>query len=308
GAAPAAGSRSSPTPAAAPPADLAQVFERTVDLDSHPVLASHVIDGRAVLPVALHLEFLAHAALHGNPGLAFHGVNDLRITKGITLGPGDVTAVRAFAGKAVKRDGRLVVPVELRAKRRNGQDAVRSRAEVVLAAELPPPPAADRPPALPDYPLPVDRAYAELLFHGPALHGLAAITGMSDAGMTAAARPAPPPADWLRAPPRSGWVADPLVIDSSFQMMCLWCRHQHGATSLPNFVGRYRQFRRRFPDGPVAVAVRVTRDDGRFVRADLDYLDADGAVVAQVQDYECMIDPKLNAAFRRNRLEAPATA
>ncbi|MBX9626880.1 MAG: polyketide synthase dehydratase domain-containing protein, partial [Gemmataceae bacterium] len=188
------------------------------------------------------------------------------------------------------------------------RDAVRSRAEVVLAADLPPPPAADRPPALPAYPLPVERAYAELLFHGPDLHGLVALTGMSDAGMTAAARPAPPPAGWFRSPPRSAWVADPLVLDSSFQMMCLWCRHRHGSTSLPGFVGRYRQFRRQFPAGPVDIAVRVTRDDGRFVRVDIDYRDADGRLVAQVQDYECMIDPALNAAFRRNRLEAAATA
>jgi NAD(P)-dependent dehydrogenase (short-subunit alcohol dehydrogenase family)/acyl carrier protein len=304
GAAPPAGAR----PATPPPADLALAFERAVDIDSHPVLGSHVIDGRAVLPVALHLEFLAHAALHGNPGLVFHGVNDLRITKGVTLGPGEAATVRAFAGRAAKRDGQLVVPVELRARRGNGQDAVRSRAEVVLVPELPPPPAADRPPALPPYPVSVDRAYADGLFHGPALRGLLALTGMSDAGMTGTARPAPPPADWLRAPHRSAWVADPLVLDGSFQMMCLWCRHQHGATSLPSFVGRFRQFRRRFPDGPVTVAARVTRDNGTFVRADLDYRDADGAVVAQVQDYECMIDPKLNAAFRRNRLEAPATA
>ncbi|MBX9627655.1 MAG: SDR family NAD(P)-dependent oxidoreductase, partial [Gemmataceae bacterium] len=123
----------------APAADLALAFERTVDADSHPVLGSHVIDGRAVLPVALHLEFLAHAALHGHPGLHFHGVNDLRITKGIALGPGESAAVRGFAGKPTKQGGRLVVPVELRAQRPGGRDAVRSRAEVVLAAELPPP-------------------------------------------------------------------------------------------------------------------------------------------------------------------------
>ena len=30
--------------------------------------------------------------------------------------------------------------------------------------------------------------------------------------------------------------------------------------------------------------------------------DADGIVVAQVQDYECVIDAGLNQAFRRNQL------
>ena len=46
----------------------------------------------------------------------------------------------------------------------------------------------------------------------------------------------------------------------------------------------------------------MTRDNGSFARADIDYLDADGGVVAQMQDYECVIDPGLNQAFRRNQL------
>ena len=56
---------------------LPVAFERALSLDNHPVLAAHVIDGRAVLPMALTVEWLAHAALHGNPGLAFHGLDNL---------------------------------------------------------------------------------------------------------------------------------------------------------------------------------------------------------------------------------------
>ena len=41
---------------------------------------------------------------------------------------------------------------------------------------------------------------------------------------------------------------------------------------------------------------------GTFARADIDYLDADGTVIAQLQDYECVIDPALNQSFRRNQL------
>ena len=85
-------------------------------------------------------------------------------------------------------------------------------------------------------------------------------------------------------------------------MMILWSFAQHGAGSLPCFAGRYRQYRRAFPAGPSRVAVRITRDNGTFARADVDYLDADGTVIAQLQDYECVMDPGLNQAFRRNQL------
>jgi hypothetical protein len=71
---------------------------------------------------------------------------------------------------------------------------------------------------------------------------------------------------------------------------------------LPNYAGRYRQFRRTFPAGPVSVVIRVTRDNGTFARADIDFLDADSQVIAQMQDYECMMEKSLHHAFRRNQL------
>ena len=289
---------------AVPNPDLSLAFERALDVDTHPVLRSHVLDGRAVLPMALHLEFLAHAALHGHPGLVFHGFNDLRITAGVKLDPGDALVVRAFAGKAAKQDKLFLVPVELRGKKKDGKELIKSRAEVILVAALPKAPAADRPPAVAPYPHPVADAYRDLLFHGPDLHGLERVDGVGELAITGAAATAPPPADWLAYPLRSQWVADPLVLDVSFQLMILWSRHQHGAASLPNFAGRYRQFRRHFPDGPVTVVARITRDNGTFARADIDYLDADGQVVAQLQDYECMMTDTLNAAFTRNQLGA----
>ncbi|HYH63899.1 MAG TPA: SDR family NAD(P)-dependent oxidoreductase, partial [Urbifossiella sp.] len=289
---------------AVPNPDLALAFERALDVDTHPVLRSHVLDGRAVLPMALHLEFLAHAALHGHPGLVFHGFNDLRITAGVKLDPGDALVVRAFAGKATKQDKLFLVPVELRGKKKDGKELIKSRAEVILVGALPKAPAADRPPAVAPYPHPVADAYRDLLFHGPDLHGLERVDGVGELAITGATATAPPPADWLTYPLRSQWVADPLVLDASFQLMILWSRHQHGAASLPNFAGRYRQFRRHFPDGPITVVARITRDNGTFARADIDYLDADGQVVAQLQDYECMMTDTLNAAFTRNQLGA----
>ena len=297
----ASGSMSS---AALPNVDLALAFERALDVESHSVLRSHVIDGRAVLPMSLHLEFLAHAALHGHPGLVFHGFNDLRITQGVKLEAGEALTLRAFAGKANRQDKLFVVPVELRGKKRDGKELVKSRAEIVLVAALPKAPTADRPPAVGVYPFTPDAAYGEVLFHGADLRGVEAAEGVSDLAFIGTAGVAPPPAEWFQYPLRSGWVADPLVLDASFQMMILWSHHQHGAGSLPNFAGRYRQFRRSFPDGPVRVVIRVTRDNGTFARADIDYLDADGQVVAQMQDYECMMEKSLNAAFRRNQLGA----
>jgi len=292
-----------------PIGDLSVVFERAIELASHPVLRSHVIDGRAVLPMALHMEWLAHAALHGNPGLVFHGFNEMRVTNGIMVEESLPATVRAFAGRGIKSEKNFLVPVELRGRRRDGREVVHSKAEVILTAALPKAPATIRVPDVQPYPHPLEEIYRFFLFHGPDLHGIERIEGVAEGAFVGSVYPAPAPGEWLTEPLRNSWVADPLALDASFQMMILWSYAQHGAGSLPCFAGRYRQYRRAFSAGPVRVQIRITRDNGSFARADIDYLDAaDGTVIAQIQDYECVIDPQLNQAFRRNQLSPRAKA
>jgi hypothetical protein len=261
-----------------------------------------VLDGRAVLPLALHLEWLAHAALHGNPGLVFHGFNDLRVTHGVHVDPGSAISLRAFAGKAVKQEKLFIVPVELRGKRKDGREVIYSRGEIVLVASLPVAPPADRPPIVAPLRYPVAEAYRDHLFHGPELQGIDRIAGTSNDALVGSVRSAPLPTEWFLSPLRSAWVADPLVLDSSFQLMILWTVSHRDTGSLPCFAGRYRQYRKAFPSDPTTVVIRVRRDDGKFARADIDYLDADGRVIAQMQDYECVMDKNLSQAFRRNQL------
>jgi malonyl CoA-acyl carrier protein transacylase len=284
-----------------PSPDMTPTFERTVDPVTHPILKSHVLDGKAVLPMALHLEWLAHAALHGNPGYLFHGFNDLRVTAGVQIDASGPVQVRAFASKPVKQDKLLVVPVQLRSKRKDGRDTIHSRAEIVLTSALPTPPPADRPPTVQPVTYSVAQAYREQLFHGAAMRGIERIEGMSATAFIGTALPAPIPGDWFLSPLRSSWLADPLVLDVSFQMMILWTQGQHQTGSLPCFAGRYRQYRKTFPSGPTTVVIRVRRDDGIFARADIDYLDAEGRVIAQMQDYECVMEKTLNEAFRKNQ-------
>jgi hypothetical protein len=279
------------------------VFERSLDLTTHPVLRSHVIDGRAVLPMVLHMEWLAHAALHGNPGLLFHGFNEMRVTNGIMVEESATTHVRALEARATKVDKTFIVPVEIRGKRRDGKDVVHSRAEVVLTAALPKAPIAAAAPEVQPYPHPLEEIYHYFLFHGPDLHAIERVTGFSETAFIGSGYPSPSPNDWLQEPLRGQWVADPLILDASFQMMILWSYAQHGSGSLPCFAGRYRQYRRTFPTNPVVIQIRITRDNGSFARSDIDYIDAtDGGVIATLQDYECVIDPQLNQAFRRNQL------
>ena len=97
-----------------------------------PCLASHVLDGRAVLPAALMIEWLGHGAVHGNPGLNFHGFDEFQVLKGLVLGAGEAVQVSILAGTTETRDGLTVVPMQL-TSRREGRPVLHARAKIVLS-------------------------------------------------------------------------------------------------------------------------------------------------------------------------------
>jgi acyl transferase domain-containing protein/acyl carrier protein len=282
-------------PQALPPA-----FERVVDVDDFPVLEAHVLDGRPVVPMVLMLEWLAHAALVQNPGYTFHGCDDLRVLQGVPLEGGHPQTLRVGAGKAVRRDGFFIASAEVRSHH-EGREILHTRAEIVLAASLPAAPAPREAPLLAAYPYTAEEVYRRgMLFHGPAMQCIEQIDGSGEPGIAGAIRSAPAPSEWLRQPLRQHWLSDPLVIDGSLQLIILWTLDQRGAANLPCHIRRYRQYRRGFPTDGVRAVVVIDRASDLHALADIDYLDGAGKLIARIEGYECVIDPALERAFKRN--------
>ncbi len=293
-----------------PPQNLyvSSAFDLDLNIDQFPFLKSHVIDSKAVVPVAVMIEWLAHAAVHNNPGLKFQGLNDLRVLKGIILDSRQTYNLQAMTGKAIKSDGLHVVPVELSGHDGQGRAVAHARARVVLAAGY----GLARPPRsrldLEHYPHASADIYGDQrLFHGEAFHGLREILGCSTQGINALVSPAPQPQVWIEQPLRNSWFADPLALDSSFQMLILWSFEQYQSGSLPVFAGRYRQYREHFPASGVEVRARIISNNQHRATTDIDFVDpADGQLVARLENYECVIDASLNATFQRNKLTGVA--
>jgi hypothetical protein len=273
---------------------MSLVFERKVSVADFPFLASHIINGAPVLPFAFIAEWLAHTALHGQPGLHFHGLDGMRIYKGVLLKEPEYP-VTLLAGRAVKTDGFYTVRTELR-----GPGAVlHASADIILAAKLPAAPA-----VMPDFPLQpyartVEKAYRDILFHGPDMRSIRSVAGCSQAGIVVHAGQALPPKNWMRQPWRDAWLADPAALDAAFQAMILWTCEKLGAASLPCYAGRYRQYR-RMPESGCVIRARVTKSTDGLAGADMDFLDHAGVLVARLEGYECTVDKSLGEAFRRN--------
>ncbi|QXE92020.1 type I polyketide synthase [Geomonas subterranea] len=291
-------------PATGKPQNLSEAFSLTLTVPEYPFLRSHVLDGKAVLPMAVIVEWLAHGALHGNPGFRFHGFNDLRICKGVVFEDNTPFTVNVMAGRAEKRESFWLVPVELSSPGVNGKTILHARAEIVLATKHPEGIRSIK--EIPSTPyVPHDGVIYnnERLFHGPDLHGIEQVDGCSAKGIAASVKGAPAPGKWIRRPLRSSWLTDPLVLDSAFQMMILWSFERFGAGSLPCFAARYRQFQETFPREGVQVVIRVTSESKHGASADMEFLDrSSGKLVARLEGYECVIDPSLKQAFQRNKL------
>ncbi|OGA15682.1 MAG: hypothetical protein A3H32_04625 [Betaproteobacteria bacterium RIFCSPLOWO2_02_FULL_63_19] len=286
------------------PRELAQTsiaFEREISVKALPCLESHVFNGRAVLPAALMVEWLAQAAMHGNPGMKFHGLNDFKVLKGVVLEADESINVSLLVGPAKPHDNLSVLSVSMVSHAGN-REVLHARADVLLAEEtLPAAPAAEvvniSGEAIPD-------AYAlGVLFHGVALQGIERVEACAERGVAALIKAASAPIKWMRNPLRGTWISDPLALDSAFQMMILWSAAHRGGPSLPSALARYRQFVGAFPKGGCRAVIGVALGISAIAVATIQFLDHQGNLLASAEGCEFVVDEGLRDAFRLNRLK-----
>ena len=288
-------------PAEEPAANWSVAFEREISVAALPCLASHVMNGRSVLPAALMIELLAHGAVHGNPGLVFHGFEDFKVLKGLVLEPQSAVSVSVLAESGQMRDSLFRVPVQL-VSRAGDRHVLHARAAVWLAESLPAAPTAPAT-SLATTGSRDGAIYGDgQLFHGPHFQGIEQLETCSESQVAARVKCAPAPKQWIQDPLRPGWLADPLALDSSFQMMILWAWQQRAAASLPCALRSYRQFVPAFPKSGCRVVIRIADAASPVVTADLHFLDRQGRMLAVAEGYECVLNAGLGEAFRQNRL------
>ncbi len=276
-------------------------FKQNVGVNVYPVLASHIIGGKPVVPFALISEWIGHGALHENPGLFLHGFDDMRILNGIRIENGN-KMIRVLTGKPVKNGSVFEVDVEIRdGVQQDGTDLIHSRAKAILTENLSLPPVFSKPEHTgldTTYPKSIDEAYDKILFHGLQLRGINEILSCSPSGMTATVSTAPSPDSWMTSPFRNSWISDPLVLDAAFQMATLWCYENKGVVSLPSYSASYRQFRKKFPSDGICVVLEVKHVSSHKMTGDFTFLDKNNIVIAQLTGYESIMDASLFKSFK----------
>ena len=287
-------------PVVVQPRDRAE-WTRPVAMATHRFLEGHMLDGRAVLPFAVAVEWMAHTALHARPGQSIIEMSDLQVLKGVVLEEGETIQLEAVT-RILDNDS---VSVALRSQLdRPGMD--RFRATVRLGDGTPAglAPSLERPTGSG---LSVEHLYGGRLFHGAEWRMIEAVEVAVPGGIVARLRPAPAPSRLMDSPLRGRWIIDPWALDGLFQAAILCSQERGHAGCLPSRVARMEMIGRFGQEGCLLV-MRVVRAGEHGLVADAEFLDAFDQVIARVTGLECTIDPSLARAFQRSRPRAAGTS
>jgi acyl transferase domain-containing protein/NADP-dependent 3-hydroxy acid dehydrogenase YdfG len=209
---------------------------RRFDLQRDRFLDDHRVDGHPVMPFAVAMEVMAEVAAAANPGREVAGLRDIRLLHGVKLDD-DGAAVRIAASRAAAPNEMDVTIAAPDGGRRHYQAVVRLReAGGAMGDDEPAPSLA----GLPAFPMSVDAAYRDLLFHGPLFQGIVAIEGMDERGAVSLLRPSTP-AHCLAGADAEDWLLDPVLLDSALQVQVLWARLHWDVTLLPAEIATHRR-------------------------------------------------------------------
>ncbi|MEB3283962.1 MAG: SDR family NAD(P)-dependent oxidoreductase, partial [Candidatus Sericytochromatia bacterium] len=285
------------------------IVERELAVASHPFLADHVLSGKAVLPVAVMLEWLAAAARASQPQLSFAGFDEFILLKGVVL-EGERYGLRFDVGplESDPQGGGFQVGIRLFG---DGRERPLAQATALLRESALPVPhshwstgwrgGAEAWP----YFRGLDEAYRNVLFHGPEFHALLAVEALGPEGVLGRVKASPRPQLWMQNPVTDAWLTEPLAIDAMFQLLILWSVETLGAPCLPCRVAHFRQYR-PFVSSAYTVAVHVTARRVGTLLADAAFIDAAGELVAEFRGAECTFNAGLVEAFKRNTLASSA--
>ncbi len=278
-------------------------YPARVSCDLFPILNDHRINGRAVVPVALVMEWMAQLGLDFAPGMCFSGISGFQVLNGIKLEGDDEFALEYRRGNPERLQKSLSLPIEIHGRGPDDRSVPCYRGVVHLAQELKAGFASEIKPERDLYGKDSAQVYREALFHGPALWGIDRVQGMSQLGISALVASASEPRSWCRAPGADRWISEPLAIDCAFQLLVLWSQEHWLRPSLPLSFKKYEQNVSEFPRSGLEVRIAILNQTEPKVTANIEFVDtAAKVVVARVQGYEG-IATDISAAARKAKSE-----
>jgi hypothetical protein len=205
------------------------VAQLNLDSRVEAYLYDHMIEEKAVLPLAVATELMAATAATTRPGWVVSEVQDLRLFEGVIISADyREIIVRAEPQSSAATESQLRVTI---------QDPTRTlrplyQSTVILVAEAPAPygPLPDIATVEKRFPKSIPDSYKDWMFHGPVYHSIDNISGYDHSGIDALINGG---TEGFTSSKRQDWHINPLIVDTVAQMATLWSRVHHDTTLLP---------------------------------------------------------------------------
>jgi len=283
---------------------LSNAMTLSLGIKSTPVLSSHMIANKPVVPFALLMELHAHAAHKNNPGLVFAGMDNMRLLKGITPEK-DEWEISVNIGKCKPGENGYETSSNITTNQSSPNSFIHSNSTLILKERLPKPPVLSEAAfmELKPYSLTAEQAYSKILFHGKELQSIQSITGYSQKGIEVVTRLASDPEKWFQKPFNSKWIIEPMLLDAAFQASILWSYERMKQVCLPSFIANlrlYSSFTRL--KGKIRILFTVNEESKSKIKGYFTFLNQEDIVVASITGFEAITDPSLNEKFQNKPL------
>ena len=255
-------------------------YEVVVDRAGHPFIEAHRVQGRAVVPVVMALEWFARAAAAHRPDLVLTDIRDARVLSGIRLDGWDDGAPAVFhvSVEEITNGGSATLAFKLEGDggrvhyTAKGSMAPRDahRERGILDAS---PPAGLGP-------LEGIVYDGRVLFHGTEFQVIRGIEGVGAGGVEATLLGARG-MGWPGT--EDSWQTDPAMLDGGLQLAVLWTKHQLGGAALPTAVGELTVHQPGLPYGSAHVVLHGREADGDRAVCDVVFMDSAGAPIAELR-------------------------
>jgi acyl transferase domain-containing protein/NAD(P)H-dependent flavin oxidoreductase YrpB (nitropropane dioxygenase family) len=253
-------------------------FVRELSVAHDRYLDHHRVDGKPVFPFAAAMELMLECAAAASPEQRVSGLRQIRLLKGIVVPDATGFAVKATT-TARGRDGIEVVI--------GTPDSPRPHYRSVALLGDAPAQAPDGPvdlPGLAAFPLSIEAAYHELLFHGPLFQGISTVNGMDERGSSAVLMSSTPERCVADAAGLD-WLLDPVLIDSALQVQVVWARLNWDVTLLPAQIGSYTRVGEPHGAEQIRHELRIRPESSQpMCHADHWFFGADGRLLATMGD------------------------
>ncbi len=268
------------TPAVAP---TTQQFTVSIDVNSHPYLTSHVIQGIPVIPACLVMEWFMRAAQAHYPDIMRVTCQHFRVLRGIRLTEFYQRPQQFVVTSRVQPDNPQQLQVSLHAP--DKPLPAYYSAEITLTTDTSVVPIAFDTTVANAWPYTLQEIYDPpnnplALFHGQHFQAISNLQKVLDYGGVAEIKGV----HAMQWP--DDWQLDLVAIDSAFQLLWLWGARMLGKPSLPMAVGSLRVFAPPTRNERLTCAFNSQVCGHDKTVSTVDLADSTGKLYARLQDVE----------------------